>query len=71
MATVRAEHAHKQRSPGKTWQQTKSHLTRNAIPDSAVDCFFALGYANTATENIAAAAGVSRGRQAVRPCQTK
>ncbi len=71
MATVLAEHAHKPRNPGKTWQQTKSHLTRKAILAPGVHCFFALGYSNTATENIAAAAGVSRGRWTVRPCQTK
>jgi AcrR family transcriptional regulator len=45
----------------KTWQQTKSELTRTAILDAAVECFYDLGYANTTTENIANAAGVSRG----------
>ena len=44
-----------------TWQQTKSQLTRNAILQAAVDCFYELGYANTTTENIANRAGVSRG----------
>ncbi len=44
-----------------TWQQTKSQLTRNAILQAAVDCFYELGYANTTTENIAQRAGVSRG----------
>ncbi|MEZ5559008.1 MAG: TetR/AcrR family transcriptional regulator [Pseudomonadales bacterium] len=45
----------------KTWQQTKSELTRKAILDAAVDCFYELGYASTTTENIARKAGVSRG----------
>ena len=44
-----------------TWQQTKSQLTRTAILQAAVDCFYQLGYANTTTENIAKAAKVSRG----------
>ena len=44
-----------------TWQQTKSQLTRTAILQSAVDCFYELGYANTTTENIAQKANVSRG----------
>lgn len=46
---------------GKTWQKTKSELTRTSILDAAVDCFYELGYAKTTTENIAQAAGVSRG----------
>lgn len=45
----------------KTWQQTKSEMTRTAILDAAIDCFYELGFANTTTENIARAAGVSRG----------
>lgn len=45
----------------KTWQQTKSEMTRTAILDAAVDCFYELGYASTTTENIARKAGVSRG----------
>ena len=45
----------------KTWQQTKSENTRINILDAAIDCFYRLGYANTTTENIAGAAGVSRG----------
>jgi AcrR family transcriptional regulator len=48
-------------TPEKTWQQTKSGLTRTAILDAAVSCFYELGYANTTTENIARQAGVSRG----------
>ena len=44
-----------------TWQQTKSMLTRTAILQASVDCFYELGYANTTTENIAKKAGVSRG----------
>ncbi len=48
-------------APGKNWQQTKSALTRNAILDAAIDCFYELGYANTSTENVANKAGVSRG----------
>ena len=44
-----------------TWQQTKSQLTRTAILQAAVECFFELGYANTTTENISTRAGVSRG----------
>ena len=45
----------------KTWQKTKSELTRTSILDAAVECFYELGYANTTTENIAQSAGVSRG----------
>ena len=45
----------------KTWQQTKSELTRTAILDAALRCFHKLGYNNTTTEKIAAEAGVSRG----------
>lgn len=45
----------------KTWQQTKSGMTRTAILDAAVSCFYDLGYASTTTENIARRAGVSRG----------
>lgn len=44
-----------------TWQQTKSGMTQAAILDSAITCFYEFGYANTTTENIAKAAGVSRG----------
>jgi AcrR family transcriptional regulator len=47
--------------PEKTWQQTKSGMTRTAILDAAVSCFYELGYSNTTTENIARQAGVSRG----------
>ena len=63
MATVQSEHgpSQRQRVPGKTWQQTKSDLTRTAILNAAVDCFFELGYANTPTESIANRAGISRG----------
>lgn len=45
----------------KTWQQTKSENTRINILNAAIDCFYRLGYANTTTENVAGAAGVSRG----------
>jgi AcrR family transcriptional regulator len=45
----------------KTWQQTKSEMTRTAILDAAVACFHDLGYAGTTTENVARRAGVSRG----------
>ncbi|MCC5873821.1 MAG: TetR/AcrR family transcriptional regulator [Gammaproteobacteria bacterium] len=45
----------------KTWQQTKSEMTRTAILDAALQCFYRLGYNNTTTEKIAAEAGVSRG----------
>ena len=45
----------------KTWQQTKSELTRQTILDAALDCFYDMGYANTTTENISKRAGVSRG----------
>lgn len=45
----------------KTWQQTKSEQTRQAILSAAIDCFHEFGYANTTTDNIARAAGVSRG----------
>jgi AcrR family transcriptional regulator len=47
--------------PEKTWQQTKSEMTRTAILDAAVDCFYQFGYLGTTTENIANKAGVSRG----------
>jgi len=46
---------------GKTWQQTKSENTRNAILDAAIDCFHDIGYAATTTEQVARRAGVSRG----------
>ncbi len=49
------------KSGEKTWQQRMSGLTRTAILDAAVDCFYDLGYANTSTENIAKTAGISRG----------
>ena len=45
----------------KTWQQTKSENTRTQILDAAVRCFYEQGYANTATESVAAVARVSRG----------
>lgn len=45
----------------KTWQQTKSELTRTSILDAAVECFHELGYRITTTENISNKAGVSRG----------
>ncbi len=45
----------------KTWQQTKSELTRKTILDAAVDCFFELGYRSTTTEHVSNKAGVSRG----------
>ena len=45
----------------KTWQQTKSELTRTSILDAAVDCFYELGYRNTTTEHVSRKAGVSRG----------
>ncbi|MDA1074470.1 MAG: TetR/AcrR family transcriptional regulator [Proteobacteria bacterium] len=45
----------------KTWQQTKSAITRTTILDAAVDCFFEVGYTKTTTEQIARRAGVSRG----------
>lgn len=48
-------------SASKTWQQTKSENTRTAILDAALDCFYRLGYTNTTTDNIAKAAGLSRG----------
>lgn len=44
-----------------TWQQTKSQLTRTAILQAAIDCFYELGYSKTTTENIAKKASVSRG----------
>ena len=50
-----------QENERKTWQQTKSENTRTLILDAAVRCFYEQGYANTATESIAAEAGVSRG----------
>lgn len=45
----------------KTWQQTKSEQTRQAILTAAIDSFYDLGYSNTTTDNIARKAGVSRG----------
>ena len=53
-----------QRSPAdghRTWQQTKSELTRTSILDAALGCFHDLGYNSTTTEKIAQRAGVSRG----------
>lgn len=44
-----------------TWQKTKSRQTREAILQSAVECFYEFGYANTSTENIAQRAKLSRG----------
>jgi AcrR family transcriptional regulator len=49
------------RTEEKTWQQTKSELTRKSIMDAAVDCFYERGYASTTTDQIARRAGVSRG----------
>lgn len=46
---------------GKTWQQTKSEQTRRSILSAAIDCFYQAGFANTTTDSIARAAGVSRG----------
>ena len=48
-------------APAKTWQQTKSELTRTSILDAAVDCFYELGYRSTTTEHVSSKAGVSRG----------
>ena len=45
----------------KTWQQTKSENTRTAILESALACFYELGYGSTTTEKVAKRAGVSRG----------
>ena len=45
----------------QNWQQTKSQLTRQAILQAAVDCFYEYGYANTSTAQIADKAQVSRG----------
>ncbi|MEM9744478.1 MAG: helix-turn-helix domain-containing protein [Pseudomonadota bacterium] len=48
-------------SETRTWQQTKSALTRESILDAALDCFHDDGYAATTTEKIASRAGLSRG----------
>ena len=63
MATVQQPNIQgkKRSAAGRTWQQTKSDLTRAAILNAAVDCFYELGYANTPTDRIASTAGVSRG----------
>lgn len=45
----------------QTWQQTKSQLTRTAILQAAVECFYEHGYNHTTTDNIATRAAVSRG----------
>ena len=45
----------------QTWQQTKSQLTRTAVLEAALDCFYEQGFAKTTTENVAQRAGVSRG----------
>lgn len=45
----------------RTWQQTKSALTRTAILEAALACIYDHGYANTTTEKIATRAGLSRG----------
>lgn len=46
---------------GPGWQQRKSAQTRVGILDAAIDCLAAHGYAQTTTQMIAEAAGVSRG----------
>lgn len=56
-----SDQSHRANSSEKTWQQTKSENTRAAILDSAIECFYEMGYAKTTTEKIAAKAGVSRG----------
>ncbi len=65
MARTRAErsarHTDAVTESGKTWQQTKSELTRTAILDAALRCFYELGYNSTTTEKVAREAGVSRG----------
>ncbi len=48
-------------APTRTWQQTKSELTRTSILDAAVDCFYERGYRSTTTEHVSNKAGVSRG----------
>jgi len=45
----------------KSWQKTKSENTKALILEATLDCFLELGYNNTTTEKVAAAAGVSRG----------
>lgn len=45
----------------KTWQQTKSELTRTAILEATVRCLHRQGYARTTTEHVSIEAGVSRG----------
>ena len=45
----------------KSWQKTKSENTKTLILEATLDCFLKLGYNNTTTEKVAAAAGVSRG----------
>ncbi len=52
----------REKTQGKrTWQQTKSQITRNAILQAAVDCFYEVGYSKTTTDSIAKKAKVSRG----------
>ncbi|MEM1434210.1 MAG: TetR/AcrR family transcriptional regulator [Pseudomonadota bacterium] len=45
----------------RTWQQTKSAMTRDAILTAALDCIYEHGYAHTTTAKIAEQAGLSRG----------
>jgi AcrR family transcriptional regulator len=61
MASAEILNSDTQKPAEQTWQQTKSGMTQAAILDAALDCFYRLGYANTTTEKIAKAAGVSRG----------
>ena len=61
MASAEALNNGSNKTDEPTWQQTKSGMTQASILDAAIDCFYEFGYANTTTENIANAAGVSRG----------
>jgi len=61
MASAEVPNKERDKPEEQTWQQTKSSLTQTAILDAALQCFYERGYANTTTENVANAAGVSRG----------
>lgn len=45
----------------KSWQQTKSEMTRHQILEATLDCFLIHGFRGTTTEKISKHAKVSRG----------
>ena len=57
----RAEAGRSRDGDTKSWQQTKSEMTRHQILDATLDCFLMYGYRGTTTEKISKQAKVSRG----------